>query len=82
MSCWERGTSLNNTITTPGAKLFNYLRTSLYKKWFSHSDLMGSMGYSFSKYPVGFSFETESEIRWRSTGFKPVKKLFEPWFIS
>ena len=25
----ERGTSLNNTITTPGTKLFNYLRMSL-----------------------------------------------------
>jgi hypothetical protein len=25
---------------------------------------MGSMGNSFSKYPVRFSFETEPDIRW------------------
>ncbi len=35
---------------------------------FSHSNFMDSLGYSFSKYPVRFSFETAPEIRMKYVG--------------
>ena len=42
---------------------------------FSHSWFMGSIDYSFSEYPIPFSFHTEFEILLEvATVFNPAKK--------